>query len=1412
MITRPPEYPIPRCDDAYQFGFGKTTHFILLNAYSGYHQVRLSPASQIKTAFYAPYGRKYIWVVMPFGLRNAPVVFTAMMYDLKELWDAECVAAGIEPSHNEGTTVIIDDTLLYGVSMENAFMIIRCVCKIARKYHLTWKLKKAQWFPQSIEFVGVDLHQTGGNSPAKSKEPTLKAWKQPETPRDILAFIGFAIFYLKWLPWFEIKAQPLRKIISSYPLDHQLTESEFDKDTVAVFEYIREFLLSAPILQRADYWKRFYLKTDFASKGLGFALCQPANDEASIAAMKREDAGGECEFEFTRSSLLRLMPCAFGSRKCVGNEIHFHSHPGESLAASWSVTKNRHFLWGRPFTLMTDCRALVWLLDYKGHNHAVKRLQLELLGYWFTIANRSGSMLEDANYFSRLGEDISIDPLLRDYLSFARQMFTTNPPSPDPLTEQNTPGRRAKIPRSEIPTNMGASDINLAQVEFINEPTDLTPPTNKYRRSISNYPVTICRSDTVQSPSKKNFSYITETAVNISRFRWCLSEPGHGHLIEESKTASINFEATIVCETNLSARNTMQSRYSAPFVFDALEKLSEFCANGDLPTIQGYYAQLNEPPTPHSGDQAMKQHEMIVSCLKRRARLQIAIFAFSWNLPTNRYSSFMEKLRQSGWFITERHLNSSVDFSDRVSVTQDLIIAVNSEFCPSAATLDLQLLSPTPPIPNDMNPRLNPEFNTPQFALPYIGELFNVAPMSSRHPRRPSIEYIIKQKEEPFDPAFEAGFQVYHRDYPAPLPTSFTIGLFGGLFGVAFHNPKYTTENNEPQHCIRSISLFEYTTLFGFSNEYSIYLSTQPDVIALLARTTPSRTMAQIVNIVHALFRSNLDSRCETVSASTDLDLSIPALFNGIIRDNMPDDSAWKFAYRHDENCARLISMLADPSSISTPNLTQIHSSYRAPMRQSQIKWENNRLSLYEPVANSTNTVRLTIVPVELRRHIFTAFHTNPLGGHFSLYYTVHRIRLRFHWPNMYTYIKNLIDSCVACILRNGGARASSELLYSFPLSAPFMCVHADAWVPGKTTSFDGFSGLMIVVCHTVGFAAIPPLKDMNSTSFAKAVYTILLRYGLSQMVITDPDSKFKGEFKATFELLGIQHHLSARGNHNAILVERFNKFLNSSLRVFDNDRGTNRVFLEGAETLTYAWNSCPVLGTDLSRSLLTVGREFHFPIDFTANKHISFEPTDKSKKSYASEMTELLEKSRIIYVMLIAEHRAAHREYRNAQIQKPREFKLNDIVFTNVQVQSKQSSGMVKKLSYVKRGPYRIVKDYKSGAYELLPTHGRSKVTIKKHGSDLYLSPQHLTPHRPIVSSDQVFSELNKILFPNLTKLSASKVICQHNRGELQLLPLEYNSLPPSMSHRFRQSRIWTTNLMAFQNLETHSSNEKRL
>jgi hypothetical protein len=164
------------------YGFGEATFFILLDASAGYHQVQLSESSMMKTAFFALHGRKYCWVVMPFGLKNAPPVYVAMMHDLKELWTEMAEANGIDTTVCNDTTIIIDDNFIYGVSIDNAFLMTRCVCLIARKYHLTWKLKKSQWLPSKVEFVGVDIHRKGGNSPAQSKDIILTNWNVPTTP------------------------------------------------------------------------------------------------------------------------------------------------------------------------------------------------------------------------------------------------------------------------------------------------------------------------------------------------------------------------------------------------------------------------------------------------------------------------------------------------------------------------------------------------------------------------------------------------------------------------------------------------------------------------------------------------------------------------------------------------------------------------------------------------------------------------------------------------------------------------------------------------------------------------------------------------------------------------------------------------------------------------------------------------------------------------------------------------------------------------------------------------------------------------------------------------------------------------------------------------------------------------------
>lgn len=514
-ITRPSEYPIPRCDDAVMYGFGRATYFILLDAFSGYHQIRLSKASIDKTAFHAPFGRKYVWLVMPFGLRNAPAIFISMMHDLKALWTELCEKYKVPPTEDEGTTIIMDDCFLFALTVGNIFIIIECVCKIARKYHLTWKLKKCQWFPSEVEFVGVDISKKG-NSPASSKFERLEQWRTPETPRDIMSFIGFAIFYLRWISFFEIKIKPLRELIKQHPIDHVFTEEEFTSDHKAIFEQIRKYILSKPILQRADITKRFYLKTDFSKVGLGWALCQPDNSKTSLDAMKREDEGGECEFDLTLKGP-RLLPIAMGGRKTIGNEQHFHSHPGESIAATFGIRKNRHFLWGRTFTLLTDCRALKWLMTYDGNNHAVRRLQLEMLGYWFTIVNRPQRMLEDANYFSRLAANIHIDPLLKDYLTIARQLYSKYKPEDEDLTSNNMPGRRKrKIAEiSEDTTSSHAhlqfpTDIPIIETEGFTHPDDAT---------LQNIPIVLNINLSTNTKNKSYNSEITQSAASLTSFR-----------------------------------------------------------------------------------------------------------------------------------------------------------------------------------------------------------------------------------------------------------------------------------------------------------------------------------------------------------------------------------------------------------------------------------------------------------------------------------------------------------------------------------------------------------------------------------------------------------------------------------------------------------------------------------------------------------------------------------------------------------------------------------------------------------------------------------------------------------------------------------------------------------------------------
>jgi hypothetical protein len=121
------------------------------------------------------------------------------------------------------------------------------------------------------------------------------------------------------------------------------------------------------------------LRTDFSAQGFGYVVCQPADDDISMAMAAQFMSGNGFDF-MGKDDRGILHPVAFGSRRTQGNEKRLHSYLGKGFAGDWAMNKVCHMCFGRRFVWVTNCYAVKFILTYDGSNPAVLRLQMRLMG------------------------------------------------------------------------------------------------------------------------------------------------------------------------------------------------------------------------------------------------------------------------------------------------------------------------------------------------------------------------------------------------------------------------------------------------------------------------------------------------------------------------------------------------------------------------------------------------------------------------------------------------------------------------------------------------------------------------------------------------------------------------------------------------------------------------------------------------------------------------------------------------------------------------------------------------------------------------------------------------------------------------------------------------------------------------
>ena len=293
---------------------------------------------------------------MPFGLTNAPATWQRV------------IDRALDPSLSDSVFTYLDDIIIISSTFDQHLDVLSRVFDCLSAAGLVVSQEKCQFCLPQLKYLGFVVNREGLSVDVDKVQAILDV-SPPRNVTEVRRFVGMASWYRRFVKDFASIVAPLTS------LTKKRSPWKWTAECQKSFEFIKNSLVSAPILTCPDFSRPFILQTDASAYGLGAVLTQNFED-------------GEKVICFLSRSLSRV-------------EQNYSTTERECLAVIWAVEKLRHYLEGTEFTVITDHHSLLWLDRLKDPTGRLARWAVRLQPFRYKIIHRKGKDCVVPDFLSR---------------------------------------------------------------------------------------------------------------------------------------------------------------------------------------------------------------------------------------------------------------------------------------------------------------------------------------------------------------------------------------------------------------------------------------------------------------------------------------------------------------------------------------------------------------------------------------------------------------------------------------------------------------------------------------------------------------------------------------------------------------------------------------------------------------------------------------------------------------------------------------------------------------------------------------------------------------------------------------------------------------------------------------------------